>query len=125
MQAQRAILLRRFAADFAAMLSNPDRPKNPGEIFRVVDIVVLSEMTAAIKMKKDTGKLALGWAYWVPRAYNPEWRGFCVTYQHLTGMEKVADLLHDIEQHNYWLNFKGENGGQEKQETYTEAAPPG
>lgn len=106
--------LERRAQEVAEMFSRSDRGGNPmGETFAVRDIVVLSEITACVIFHKSTGKRAVAWFYYIRSRAKPRWEYFFVAYSHLVGLTRVADILHEIEQHNFNLSI-GDTNGQEK-----------
>lgn len=106
MNKDRSIALERQAHQVAQLFSKKDRPKNvANEEYIVQEVRVLSEGTAAVVFdKQPTGKRAVAWFYWLNRAKNPGWHYFFVTYDHLVGLNRVAGMLHEVEQHNHRVN---------------------
>ena len=98
--------LDRAASEAAKVFSNPNRPLNPGESFRVAKVRPLSENTAAVCFKKSTNKTSLAFFYYVNTG-GGQWRYFFVTYQHIAGMKQVEELLAKVEAFNYQHNFEG------------------
>jgi hypothetical protein len=110
LERQTAILLRKRALEVAEMFSNKARGGNKnGETFHVRETIVLSDLTACVVFDKSSGKQAVAWFYYIPSHARPRWEYFFVGYSHLVGLERVANILHDIEQHNYLLNFEDIN----------------
>ena len=85
------------------MFSRKDRGGNTlGETFEVEMITVLSETTAAVTfIKQPTGKKAVAFFFWIASRMKARWEYFFATYNHLVGLERVANLLHEVEQHNF------------------------
>lgn len=105
MQAVRAKLLEQAANQMAELFSKPDRPKNNGEIFRVERIRPLSDASAAVIVQKaPSKKLAVVYFYWLELGKGGEWRYFFVGYGHLVGLEKVKEILDQVEQYNFPKN---------------------
>lgn len=109
MQKRTAEALREKALEVARQFSIKDRGANfDGETFEVERTVVLSECTAAvIFLKQPTKKRAVAWFYWINSRAAPRWEFFFVTYAHLVGLNRVGDLLHEIEQRNYEVVVDG------------------
>lgn len=83
--------------------SNKARKGNTqNETFHVSRLIVLSETTAAVVYSKEpTKKKAVAWFYYLNSHAKPRWEYFFVTYQHLVGLDRVGDLLFEVEQHNF------------------------
>jgi len=102
MNKQIAISLEALAEKVATMFSRKDRAGNVnGETFILRRIDVLSEDTAAGVYQKSTGKYAIVFFYHIARGRSAGWQYFFPTYNHLTGLGKLQDLLHKCEQHNF------------------------
>lgn len=109
MKKQVAIDLRKSAEKVAFNFSRPDRERNfMQETFTVKSIHPLSESTAYVQFKKNTGKIGVAFFYYV-NTKGGRWYYFFPTYDHCVGAEKLRDVLHDVEQENFQYNFK-ENG---------------
>jgi len=105
MTKKKAILLREKAEQIAFNFSRPDRDGNPmKETFEVANIRPLSESTAIVKLRKNTGKIGVAFCYWINMS-GGQWQYFFPTYDHCIGAEKLRDILHDIEQDNFSYNF--------------------
>jgi len=97
-----ALRLRAEAARVAREYSNPLRDRNPGaEVFEVDEILALSEFTAAVVFKKDSGKRAVGFFYVIK---GMEWRYFFPSDSHLIGMEAFPEVKKRIEIENFRRN---------------------
>ena len=93
------------------MFSSKSRGGNTnGETFHVRETIVLSDLTACVVFDKSSGKQAVAWFYYIPSHAKARWEYFFVSYSHLGVLERVATILHDIEQHNYVLNFEENEG---------------
>jgi len=96
-----ALRLREEAERVAKEFSNPLRERNPGaEIFEVDEILALSEFTAAVVFKKNSGKKAVGFFYTV----KDNWRYFFPSDSHLIGMEAFPEIKKRIEIENFSRN---------------------
>lgn len=80
--------------------SNPLRERGNGEAFEVDEILALSEFTAAVVFKKDSGKKAVGFFYTV----KDNWRYFFPSDSHLIGMEAFSEIKKRIEIENFGRN---------------------
>lgn len=99
-----AIRLRAKALEVAKTFSNPERAHNPtAEVFELEGIEPTSEDTAAVYFKKNTGKRALAFFYWV-NAGSGEWRYFFPTDSHILGMLEFKDRKVAVEAVNFPLN---------------------
>ena len=93
------------AQNTAKLFSNPDRPQNHNkETFTVDKITPLSEYTACVVFRKDTGKFGAAFYYWV-NANGGEWRYFFPTDSHLLGMGLMCQAKQLIEFANYGFNL--------------------
>ena len=109
--------LREKADEVAFNFSRKDRPGNvSGETFRVDSIHPLSESTAYVHFKKNTGKIAVAFFYYI-NMNGGMWQYFFPTYDHCIGAEKLRDILHDAEQKNFKYNFQS-NEWNEQPSTY-------
>lgn len=107
MNQQTARLLRNKAVEVALNFSRPDRGGNPAaEVFQVDRTVVLSEVTAAVIFHKSSGKKAVAFFYYINSRAAPRWEYFFITYTHLTCLDRVKELLFDVEQHNYAVSVE-------------------
>ena len=101
-----AIKLRAKADEIAFNFSRKNREgnKHAQETFAVNDIKPLSESTALIEFKKDSGKVGLALAYHINQG-GGKWNYFFPTYDHCVGMEQVRTELLTAEQKNFSKNF--------------------
>ena len=106
MRKQVAISLREKAEQVAFNFSRPDREKNVmNETFTVNSIHPLSESTAYVQFKKNTGKVGVAFFYYI-NMKGGVWQYFFPTYDHCVGAEKLRDVLHDVDHENFQYNFK-------------------
>ena len=106
MQKKIALELRDKAFQIADNFSRADREFNVNnEEFKVDKIEPLSETTAIVTFKKSSGKVGLAFCYYI-RMNGGLWNYFFPTYDHCVGMERVKEMLFDIEKLNFFQNFK-------------------
>lgn len=104
MNTDAARLLPAAAEECAKAFSSTERMKNYNkETFLVAKIEPLSGKTAAVYLKKNTGKLALFFFYF---RGDGRWCYFCPDYDHVYGMEEFGKLLRGIEKFNFPLNYE-------------------
>ena len=91
----------------AQMYSKPDREFNHNsETFKLMKLKPLSDMTAVgIFRKHPTQKIALAFFFWT-NGSGGRWNYFFPTDSHALGMGRVQDLLYQVEQKNFPLNFE-------------------
>ena len=101
-----ALKLEETALQIADNFSKWSREHNNSrEVFSVAGIIPLSETTAAVILEKNTGKKAIAFCYYL-NTMGGVWRYFIPTDSHLLGLERLKDLVFEIEKHNYQYNFK-------------------
>ena len=106
MQKNRAIKLKKKAREIANNYSRADREHNyQNEEFKVFKIKPTSESTGIIYLKKNTGKIAIAFCFWV-NMNGGTWHYFFPTYDHCVGMECIKEELREVEQKNFEHNFK-------------------
>lgn len=92
------------AEQIAMVFSNPNREHNNNkETFAVIGIKPKSETTAVILFMKNTGKLALAFAYYLNQS-GGKWQYFFPTESHIIGMGKVANSLNSVDEYNFKKN---------------------
>jgi hypothetical protein len=98
------ISLTKKAQEIADNFSNKERPNNQNkEVFIVAGIKPLSETTAEITFMKNTGKLAIAFAYHI-NMNGGEWKYFFPTESHIIGMQRMSACLYTIDEHNFKQN---------------------
>ena len=105
MKKEVAIKLKKKSQEIADNFSNIDREFNiNNETFKVVKIDPLSESTAAVLLRKSSGKFALAFCYYINMS-GGTWQYFFPTYDHCIGMESVKCLFGAVEKCNFEKNF--------------------
>ncbi len=105
MQKDRAKKLKKIAVEIANNFSRNDREHNyNNEKFEVFQIKPTSESTGLVYLKKNTGKFAIAFCYWI-NMNGGVWRYFIPTYDHCAGMEFIKEELRQVEQRNFDYNF--------------------
>tara|TARA_R100000664_G_scaffold2996_1_gene7059 strand:- start:34242 stop:34562 length:321 start_codon:yes stop_codon:yes gene_type:complete len=100
-----AVKLYDKANEVAFHFSNPDREFNTTkESFTVRKIIPLSDLTATVQFEKSSGKIGLAFFYWI-KSSGGYWQYFFPTDSHIIGMNRMKDMLHNVEQHNFDKNF--------------------
>jgi len=98
--------LRDFADEVACRFSQPSREFNYNqETFHVQKIRPLSETTACVYFKKSSGKMAIGFFYWLA-SQGGQWKYFFPTESHVHGMKTLADCLLEVEAENWVVSTK-------------------
>lgn len=88
------------AEKVAKLFSNPSRQYNfNGESFAVEEIRPLSDSTATVIMKKNSGVYAMVFFYYVKGG--DFWGYFFPTDSHVLGMAQVSDIKAEIERRNF------------------------
>jgi hypothetical protein len=108
--------LKNSARICAEHFSNPDRgfyQKGKAEFFEVFEIIPLSEYTATVVMKKDSGKKAVLFFYYIKsygqdQAGNPQgkWFYFFPSDSHILGMSSFKKYKDQVEVENFKYNFE-------------------
>jgi hypothetical protein len=75
------------------------------EIFKVLEIIPMSDHTATVIMKKNTGKKAAFFFYYLNRGMSKGWHYFVPTDSHILGMQSFNFYKLEIERNNYKENF--------------------
>lgn len=96
--------LEQKAHEVAKRYSNPDREKNFNqEVFSVVGIVPLSELSAGVIYQKDTKKKALALFLYISMG-DGFWQYIFLKDSHLLGLQEIAKMKLEIEQFNAEYN---------------------
>ncbi len=86
--------------------SRKDREGNiNNETFSVKEIIPTSDLTACVIFKKNTGKEAAFFFYYIKRGMSKGWKYFVPTDSHITGMRAFEFYKMQVEHHNYKENF--------------------
>lgn len=106
MQKKIALKLREKIAEVEKHFSNPDRKKNQNkEIFKFKKVVPLSELTAGVFFEKNSGKQAVAFFYFLATEDGGYWQYFFPKESHVFGLKKLAQLMHEVNLHNFDFNF--------------------
>ena len=104
MQKAVAQKLKEAAEKCAQNFSNNDRSRNfNNETFKVDMIEPLSEHTAVVIFKKNTGKVAAFFFYYLNMG-DGYWRYFCPSDSHILGMESFKKYKDKAEKANWVHN---------------------
>ena len=106
MNKQIARELSEFVDIVASRFSRKDREGNYNkEDFGVDSIIPTSDHTAVVRFKKNTGKIGLGFFYYIPRGMSKGWKYFFPTDSHINGFRAFELEKYQIEKENYKHNF--------------------
>jgi len=106
MKKQTAVELNEFANDVARRFSKTNREQNwQNETFTIKEIIPTSDHTACVVFKKDSGKLAAFFFYYIPNGYSKGWRYFVPTDTHIAGMRAFEWFKMQVERTNFKHNF--------------------
>ena len=107
MKKDRAKDLVEFSKTIAKRFSYANREVNQNnETFSVDEVIPISDDSAVINFKKNTGKLAVAFCYYINRGRSRGWKYFFPTDSHLNGFQAFLFYKLQAERHNYKLNFK-------------------
>jgi hypothetical protein len=107
MNKQLAQELDSFAQDVARRFSKKSRAGNfNNETFEVDSIIPMTDATATVIFKKNTGKKAAFFFYHVGRGSSAGWKYFVPTDAHILGMHSFNHYKLEIERGNYSFNFE-------------------
>ena len=98
--------LKSFIKHSANRYSNKDREGNyNNEKFVISEIIPTSDNTAVVYFKKNTGKVAVGFFYYINRGISKGWKYFFPTDSHINGMQSFLYYKLEAERINYKHNF--------------------
>ena len=75
------------------------------ETFQVDEVIPMSDHTACVIFKKNTGKLAAAYFYYINKGYSKGWKYKFPTDSHIIGMMSFNLLKLEVERKNYDKNF--------------------
>jgi hypothetical protein len=104
MNKQMVAQLLNAAAKASEDFSREDRPLNTSKESFTVCKIEPQETTAYVYFKKNTGKLAVAFFYHV-NTRGGEWRYWFVRASDIVGMQQAAQILCEVERHNFPLNY--------------------
>lgn len=91
----------------AENFSRNDREGNiNNESFELKEAIPTSDHTATVIFKKNTGKLAAFFFYYIVRGSSKGWKYFVPTDSHITGMRAFEYYKLQCERTNFKHNFK-------------------
>ena len=99
--------LKSYVNHIANRYSKKDREGNyNNEKFSISDIIPTSDNTAVVYFKKNTGKVAVGFFYYINRGMSKGWKYYFPTDSHINGMQSFLYYKLEAERINYKHNFK-------------------
>lgn len=105
MNKERARELNEFANTIAERFSNFNRTGNVNnELFTVEEIIPISDDSAVINFKKNTGKLAVAFCYYINKGRSKGWKYFFPTDSHLSGFHAFQYYKLEAERKNFKHN---------------------
>ncbi len=105
MKKDTALELRTFANKIAERYSNNARACNHNnETFKVDEVIPTSDHSAVINFKKNTGKIAVAFAYYITKGRSKGWKYFFPTDSHVNGMQAFLFYKLEAERINYSKN---------------------
>lgn len=75
------------------------------ELFKVEEIIPMTDHTAAVIFKKNTGKSAVAFFYYINMGMSKGWKYFFPTDAHILGMQNFGYYKLELERKNYRFNF--------------------
>ena len=106
MNKERARELNEFANTIAERFSNFNRTGNVNnELFTVEEIIPISDDSAVINFKKNTGKLAVAFCYYINKGRSKGWKYFFPTDSHVNGFQSFLYYKLEAERRNFNKNF--------------------
>ena len=98
--------LTAYAETVAERYSQKDREGNVNnELFKIIEIIPMSEHAATVIYEKNTGKQAAFFFYYINRGKAKGWKYFVPTDSHILGMAAFSHYKLEVERHNYKHNF--------------------
>lgn len=103
------VLLDKKARELAEIYTNKAPKNTEGIVFELEHVHVTSELTGVVVLKKSNGQRVAIWLYWISFRSNDghggEWRWHTFRYDHLYGMQRLIDIVDEMEQENYKANL--------------------
>ena len=75
------------------------------ESFELDEIIPMTDVTATVIFKKNTGKQAAFFFYYISRGRSKGWKYFVPTDAHILGMTAFNHYKLEVERNNYKHNF--------------------
>ena len=96
-----------YANEVCSRYSKKDRAGNYNkETFSISEVIPTSDHTASVIFKKNTGKLAAFFFYYINRGASKGWKYFVPTDSHITGFRAFEYYKLNVERSNYKHNFE-------------------
>jgi hypothetical protein len=106
MKKELVLELKSFALEVEKRFSYKNRDGNfNNETFKISEIIPTSDHTASVIFKKDSGKLACFFFYYLNRGASKGWKYFVPTDSHITGFRAFEYFKLQVERSNYKHNF--------------------
>lgn len=107
MNKQVAKELENYVVQISERFSRTDRDGNFNEETFVVDeIIPMTDATATVVFKKNTGKRAAFFFYYIARGMAKGWKYFVPTDAHILGMQSFNVYKLQVEKNNWEHNFE-------------------
>ena len=98
--------LKIYAEQIAKRFSMPNREGNYNkETFEVHEVIPMSDHTAIIHFKKNTGKIGTAFCYYINKGFSKGWKYFFTTDYHIIGFQSFIFYKLEAERKNYDKNF--------------------
>jgi len=98
--------LDKYANEICRRYSKKNRAGNYNkETFSISEVIPTSDHTASVIFKKDSGKLAAFFFYYINRGASKGWKYFVPTDSHITGFRAFEYYKLNVERSNYKHNF--------------------
>lgn len=99
--------LDEYVQTIADRYSQKDRAGNfNNETFELDEIIPMTDVTATVIFKKNTGKQAAFFFYYINRGRSKGWKYFVPTDAHILGMTAFNHYKLEVERNNYKHNFQ-------------------
>ena len=99
--------LDEYVQTIADRYSQKDRAGNfNNETFELDEIIPMTDVTATVIFKKNTGKQAAFFFYYINRGRSKGWKYFVPTDAHILGLTAFNHYKLEVERNNYKHNFQ-------------------
>lgn len=98
--------LSEYVQTIAERYSQKSREGNfNNETFELDEIIPMTDVTATVVFKKNTGKQAAFFFYYINKGRSKGWKYFVPTDAHILGMTAFNHYKLEVERNNYRHNF--------------------
>jgi hypothetical protein len=98
--------LDQYVETVAERFSQTNREGNfNNESFELHEIIPMTDVTATVVFKKNTGKQAAFFFYYIAKGRSKGWKYFVPTDAHILGMHAFNHYKLEVERNNYKHNF--------------------